>query len=92
MVLNLKLGDRVIGEIKKIVEITHPIVNPLPIHKDRELNLSKIDGNGGRSENLARKEGVKKKCGGGGEGAGLSRNEVLPDHIEVFLEIPHDAG
>ena len=73
MVLNLKLGDRVIGEIKKIVEITHPIVNPLPIHKDRELNLSKIDGNGGRSENLA-------------------RNEVLPDHIEVFLEIPHDAG
>ena len=89
MVLNLKLGDRVIGEIKKIVEITHPIVNPLPIHKDRELNLSKIDGNGGRSENLARKEGVKKKCGGGG---GLSRNEVLPDHIEVFLEIPHDAG
>ena len=90
MVLNLKLGDRVIGEIKKIVEITHPIVNPLPIRKDRELNLSKIDGNGGRSENLARKEGVKKKCGGGG--GGLSRNEVLPDHIEVFLEIPHDAG
>ena len=88
MVLNLKLGDRVIGEIKTIVEITHPIVNPLSIHKDRELNLSKIDGNGGRSENLARKEGVKKKCGGGG----LSRNEVLPDHIEVFLEIPHDAG
>ena len=67
MVLNLKLGDRVIGEIKKIVEITHPIVNPLPIHKDRELNLSKIDGNGGRSENLARKEGVKKQCGGGGD-------------------------
>ena len=89
MVLNLKLGDRVIGEIKKIVEITHPIVNPLPIHKDRELNLSKIDGNGGRSENLARKEGVKNVGGGGG---GLSRNEVLPDHIEVFLEIPHDAG
>ena len=70
MVFNLKLGDRVIGEIKKIVEITHPIVNPLPIHKDRELNLSKIDGNGGRSENLARKEGVKKKCGGGGGGRG----------------------
>ena len=89
MVLNLKLGDRVIGEIKKIVEITHPIVNPLPIHKDRELNLSKIDGNGGRSENLARKEGVKKQCGGGG---GLARKEGLPDHIEVFLEIPHDAG
>ena len=47
MVLNLKLGDRVIGEIKKIVGITHPIVNPLPIHKGWELNLSKIDGNGG---------------------------------------------
>ena len=27
-----------------------------------------------------------------GGGGGLSRNEVLPDHIEVFLEIPHDAG
>ena len=50
--------------------------------------IESLGGGGERTKNLARKEGVKKKCGGGG----LSRNEVLPDHIEVFLEIPHDAG
>ena len=89
MVLNLKLGDRVIGEIKTIVEITHPIVNPLPIHKDRELNLSKLMEMGGGLKILLEKRGLRKNVGGEG---GLSRNEVLPDHIEVFLEIPHDAG
>ena len=51
MVLTLKIGDRVIGEIKNRGDKVNPHnINPshsYSFHKGRELNLSKIDGNWG---------------------------------------------
>ena len=48
MVLTLKIGDRVIGEIKIIGGRRYLLGStPPPLHKGWELNLSKIDGNWG---------------------------------------------
>ena len=68
MVLTLKIGDRVIGEIKIIGGRRYLWDSTLPpLHKGWELNLSKIDGNGGGVgrglKPFARKGGVRQNGG-----------------------------
>ena len=107
MVLTLKIGDSVMGEIKKNKghkvptgtihsvnpSCSYPRPHPTPFIKGGSSTYPTLmEMGGGGLRIFATKRGLKTKSRWRGGGGGLSLEMEVPYYIEVVLEIPHDAA
>ena len=107
MVLTLKIGDSVMGEIKKNKghkvptgtihsvnpSCSDPRPHPTPFIKGGSSTYPTLMEMGGEGLRIfATKRGLKTKSRWRGGGGGLSLEMEVPYYIEVVLEIPHDAA